>query len=54
MIVYVDTTAAMKLLVEEKESAMLAGRLHRRAGRCHAGGFFVAAHRTTLCRQSAA
>ena len=31
MIVYVDTSAAMKLLVEEKESAELADRLQRRA-----------------------
>ncbi len=30
MIVYVDTSAAMKLLVEEKESAALAGDLQRR------------------------
>lgn len=29
MIVYVDTSAAMKLLVEEKESAVLADRLQR-------------------------
>lgn len=31
MIVYVDTSAAMKLLVEEKESAVLADDLQRRA-----------------------
>ena len=31
MIVYVDTSAAMKLLVEEKESATLADHLQRRA-----------------------
>lgn len=31
MIVYVDTSAAMKLLVEEKESAVLADHLQRRA-----------------------
>lgn len=31
MIVYVDTSAAMKLLVEENESAVLADHLHRRA-----------------------
>jgi uncharacterized protein len=30
VIVYVDTSAAMKLLVEEKESAELADHLHRR------------------------
>ena len=30
MIVYVDTSAAMKLLVEEKESAMLADHLQQR------------------------
>lgn len=30
MIVYVDTSAAMKLLVEEKESAVLADHLERR------------------------
>ena len=30
MIVYVDTSAAMKLLVEEKESAVLAGHLQQR------------------------
>jgi predicted nucleic acid-binding protein len=29
VIVYVDTSAAMKLLVEEKESAVLADRLQR-------------------------
>ena len=32
MIVYVDTSAAMKLLVEESESAMLADDLQRRIG----------------------
>jgi predicted nucleic acid-binding protein len=31
VIVYVDTSAAMKLLVEEKESAVLADHLQRRA-----------------------
>lgn len=31
MIVYVDTSAAMKLLVEEEESAVLADHLQRRA-----------------------
>ena len=31
MILYVDTSAAMKLLVEEKESAALADHLQRRA-----------------------
>jgi predicted nucleic acid-binding protein len=31
VIVYVDTSAAMKLLIEEKESAMLADHLQRRA-----------------------
>jgi predicted nucleic acid-binding protein len=31
VIVYVDTSAAMKLLVEEKESAMLADHLQRRS-----------------------
>ena len=31
MIVYVDTSAAMKLLVEEKESAALASHLQRRS-----------------------
>lgn len=30
MIVYIDTSAAMKLLVEEKESAVLAGHLQQR------------------------
>jgi uncharacterized protein len=31
VIIYVDTSAAMKLLVEEKESAVLADHLQRRA-----------------------
>lgn len=39
MIVYVDTSAAMKLLVEEKESAMLADDLQ---GRIRAGDTLVA------------
>ena len=39
MIVYVDTSAAMKLLVEEKESAMLADYLQRRS---EDGGTLVA------------